>query len=100
MTNTIYIAEYVYEDDINEIKAEFRPAHRQFMRDLNAENKVLASGRLDAFNQQGSLTIVSAPSSQAVRDMLSEDPFVRGGLVKQVVVRAWTPVVGLLADDE
>lgn len=100
MTNSIYVAEYLYEDDINELKAEFRGAHRQFMRQLNSEGHIFSTGRIDAFNSSGSLTIVLAPSGQAVRDLLSEDPYIKGGLVKEVLVRSWTPVVGTFVEDE
>lgn len=94
MSNLVYIAEYIYIDDINELKAEFRPAHREFMRKMHDDGIVLATGRIDAFNISGSMTLVKAASGQQVRDMLSDDPYIKGGLVKQVIVRAWTPVVG------
>ena len=71
-------------------------AHRDHLQALRAGGAVLVSGPLPATDEEpdGALIVVDAPSAAAATALLDADPFRREGLVAEVSVREWVPVIG------
>jgi len=89
-----YAVSYTYTDDVA-TRDEVRPDHRAFLRALNADGVVRASGPVDG--GVGALLILEAESADAALAVLDEDPFALRGLVAERGVRQWDVVIGGLA---
>ena len=101
----IFAVHYTYSDDAA-ARDEHRSAHREFLGDLAEEGVVLISGPYAAADDapDAALLILRGDSAAELVELMREDPFQQQGLVEQVAVREWTPVLGTwfdgpLADD-
>lgn len=90
-----YVVEYRYVDELKNLVEDFRPAHRTYLRQLEGEGKLVASGFLTdnaAFN--GAMLILKAESAREVLDMGEKDPFYTNGLIDDIRIRQWVPTLG------
>lgn len=92
---SIFAVHYTYSDD-KEALDEHRPAHREFLGGLAADGVVLLSGPYAAVEEvpDAALLLLRGESAADLVELLREDPFQQQGLVEQVAVREWTPVLG------
>ena len=92
---SLFAVHYTYSDD-TESRDEHRPAHRDFLGGLAGEGVVVLSGPYAAVDEapDAALLVVQGASAAEVVELLREDPFQQQGLVEQVAVREWTPVLG------
>lgn len=90
---SIFSVRYTYIEDAERTNA-VRPEHRDFLRGLAAEGKLLVAGAFAPTEPPGANLAVVAGSTQDVLSMLAEDPFSREGIVTNVDVKEWTPVIG------
>lgn len=92
---TLYAVHYTYSDD-TAARDEHRPAHRGFLADLAAEGVVLLSGPYAGIEEapDAALLVLRGGSAAEIVELLRDDPFQQQGLVDQVAVREWTPVLG------
>lgn len=92
---TIFAVHYSYSDDTG-ARDEHRPAHREFLGALAGEGVVLLSGPYATVDEapDAALLLVRGDSAAEIVELLREDPFQQQGLVEQVAVREWTPVLG------
>lgn len=91
---SIYAVSYTYTDDVA-IRDEVRPSHRDYLRDLNAQGVVRASGPVDGGT--GALIIIEAGSADDALTILDTDPFEVRGVIAERSVRQWDVVIGGLA---
>lgn len=89
-----YAVSYTYTDDVA-TRDEVRPSHRDFLRALNAQGVVRASGPVDG--GIGALVVVEAASAQDALAILDDDPFATSGVIAERSVRQWDVVIGGLA---
>ncbi|MGD8199204.1 YciI family protein [Ornithinimicrobium sp. W1679] len=101
----IFAVHYTYSDD-TEARDEHRSAHREFLGALASEGVVLISGPYAEVDEapDAALILLRGDSAAELVELMREDPFQQQGLVEQVAVREWTPVLGAwfegpLADD-
>lgn len=73
---------YRYTDDVDR-RGEVRPAHRDYLAGLTERGQLQVSGPFSDGEPGGAL--------------IDADPFVLDGLVAEILVREWTPVSGVLA---
>jgi uncharacterized protein YciI len=92
---SIYAVSYTYTDDVA-TRDEVRPSHRDFLRGLNAEGVVRASGPVDG--GVGALVVVEAESADDALRILDADPFQVRGVIAERGVRRWDVVIGGLAE--
>ena len=92
---SIFAVSYTYTDDVA-TRDEVRPGHRDFLRGLNADGVVRASGPVDG--GIGALVIVEAESAEAALRILDADPFALRGVIAERSVRQWDVVIGGLAE--
>lgn len=92
---TLYAVHYSYSDD-TAARDEHRPAHRDFLGSLAEEGVVLLSGPYAQVEgaPDAALLILRGGSAAELAELLREDPFQQNGLVDQVAIREWTPVLG------
>jgi uncharacterized protein YciI len=62
--------------------------HARFMDDLVASGFILIGGPLDGDRE--TLHIVDAPSEEAVRERLLEDPWAANGMLRPKSIERWT----------
>ncbi|HCX85080.1 MAG TPA: hypothetical protein DHV14_08100 [Micrococcales bacterium] len=90
----VFAVEYTYDDRTAERDA-VRPEHRAFLRALHETGALLASGPFEG--GASALLVVVAADDAAARDLLTGDPFAAAGLLADVRVRPWSPVIGVFA---
>lgn len=92
---TLFAVHYTYSDD-TQARDEHRPAHRDFLGSLADEGVVVLSGPYATVDEapDAALLIVRGDSAAELAELLREDPFQQMGLVEQVAIREWTPVLG------
>ena len=96
---SLFVVHYTYSDD-TAARDEHRPAHREFLGALAAEGTVLVSGPYAEVAEapDAALILVRGDSAADLAELLREDPFQQQGLVEQVAIREWTPVLGAWVD--
>ena len=94
---TLQIVTYTYLN-APEALAEVRPEHRAFLGGLAGQGVVVASGPWVDEEPAGALLLLRTDSASAALEVLADDPFQREGLVLDVSVREWNPVIGVLAN--
>ncbi len=94
---SLFAVQYTYIDDAAARDAS-RPAHRAYLGELADAGTVVLSGPLAAVEgaPDAALIVVRAASEADARARLAEDPFQVDGVVAQVDVRGWNPVLGEL----
>ncbi|MFX0539101.1 YciI family protein [Ornithinimicrobium sp. Y1847] len=96
---SLFIVHYSYSDD-TAARDEHRPAHREFLSTLAQEGVVMLSGPYAAVPDapDAAVLILRGSSATELAELLRDDPFQQQGLVEQVAVREWTPVLGAWFD--
>jgi uncharacterized protein len=84
----IHVCHYV--DDLNRV-AELRPAHRQYMAELNGQNKLWAAGPFS--DGTGALFIYEAPDLHGAEEILRADPYFTGKVLATSKLQAWSPAL-------
>jgi uncharacterized protein YciI len=92
----VFVVTYVYAPDSAERRDAVRPEHREFLRGLHAQGRLLLSGPLPAAGGEadGALIVVEADDAEGALALLDVDPFRREGLVGTRTAREFVPVVG------
>lgn len=85
----------------NERRLEVRPAHRDYLRRLTAEGKLVSAGPWA--DDTGALLIYETADEAELRDILVADPYTPADVYDIVLLREWQPlplhgVVGGVAD--
>jgi uncharacterized protein YciI len=89
---SIFAVEYVYNPDHEDLRAQHRPVHRQWLEGLVADGRVLASGPFA--DGTGALLVFSSETEADLNQLVSQDPFAQAGAISAVKTTAWTPVIG------
>ncbi|MDO8144958.1 MULTISPECIES: YciI family protein [unclassified Isoptericola] len=92
-----FVVTYTYSPDSERLDA-VRPEHRAFLGALHDAGSVVVSGPMPATEDAaaGALIVVAADDAAAAAALLDDDPFRRSGLVTNLTVREWVPVIGTL----
>lgn len=94
----VQIVEYRYHEgeQAERLRDEVRPRHRDFLSTLLDAGSLLASGPLT--ESPGAVLLVVAGDAASAADVLADDPFRIEGVVADLHVRGWKPVIGPFAD--
>ncbi len=93
---SIFAVEYVYSPDENDLRAEHRPEHREWLQGLVDQGRVLASGPFA--DGSGALLVFTSDTEADLSHLVSQDPFARVGAISAVRVTEWNAVVGAFRD--
>lgn len=96
---SLFVVHYTYSED-TAARDEHRSAHREFLGGLAAEGTVLLSGPYATIEEapDAALLLLRGDSAADLAELLREDPFQQQGLVEQVAIREWIPVLGAWFD--
>jgi uncharacterized protein YciI len=86
-----YAVELVFGDNQDE-RLAVRPAHRDYIRSLVAEGRVLAAGPYA--DQKGALLVYEVADEAELGELLEADPYTPAGVVTETRVREWETVTG------
>lgn len=89
---SIFAVQYTYDDRRDEQDA-VRPDHRAYLRGLQEQGTLLASGPW-AEGRPGALLVFRTDDAQTLEALLAADPFARAGLIADTSVRGWNVVIG------
>jgi uncharacterized protein len=93
-----YAVVYTYAENSTAARDEHRPAHREYFGKLAEEGVILLSGPFGPEEAPGALLILRTESAQEALAYTEPDPFVTEGLVSDISVREWIPVLGPLTE--
>ncbi|MFE6756141.1 YciI family protein [Streptomyces sp. NPDC057684] len=93
----IYAVTYTYTDD-SAARDAVRSAHREFLGVLIEQGINLVSGPFAEAEAPGALLLFRAADKESALAATEKDPFRLNGLVSDVSVREWIPVLGPIAD--
>lgn len=68
-----------------------RPVHRDYVHALHERGEIVMSGPLAG--DAGAVIIYEAPTLEAARALVADDPYVQAGVVSEVSLREWVVVV-------
>ncbi|SEI80298.1 YciI family protein [Demequina mangrovi] len=85
---SLYAIHYTYDERADE-RAALRPEHLAHFRALADAGKVPAIGRYGDDLHPGALIIVDVDSLDEATAIVTEDPYVRAGLVPEHGIREW-----------
>lgn len=89
-----FVVEYTYSDATIAGRDEHRGTHRDWLRTLVADGRLVVSGPYD--DGSGALLIFLVEDEAALRALLAEDPFSIEKLIDDVRIVEWAPVLGSL----
>lgn len=92
----LFAVRYTY-DSRADLQDEVRPEHRAYLRGVAERGGLLGSGPF-ADGAPGALLVFSQPDRAALDAVLADDPFAVAGVIAEVDVRAWNPVIGPWAE--
>lgn len=84
-----FVALLDFGDD-EELRLETRPAHREYLRSLFDQGKLVMSGPWT--DDTGALLINEAESLDAVQALLDADPYRTAGVLSDARVKEWRVV--------
>lgn len=92
----IFAVHYTYSAATVTERDTHRPAHRGWLSDLLADDILLSSGPYP--DGSGALLLLRAADETAMKELLTRDPFARRGLIDEIRVVEWQPVLGAFTD--
>jgi uncharacterized protein YciI len=93
---SIFAVEYVYNPDHDDLRAQHRPAHRQWLEELVGQGRVLASGPFA--DGSGALLLFTSESESDLSRLVGQDPFAVAGAISAVKTTEWKPIIGAFRD--
>lgn len=90
-----FVVEYLYSDATVPGRNQHRPAHRDWLRSLVDDGRLVVSGPFE--DGSGALLIFRVDDEAALKSLLAEDPFAHNALIEAVRAVEWNPVVGSLS---
>ena len=70
---------------------QIRPAHREYLKSLLSQGKLVASGPFT--DDSGALIIYEAATKEDAEQILRGDPFCQNGIFLRWQLRPWNPVM-------
>ncbi|NLV77972.1 MAG: hypothetical protein GXY65_01255 [Rhodococcus sp.] len=93
---SLFAVEYTYSESTATARDGLRPDHRAWLGGLVEAGTVRATGPWT--DGSGALIVVDVDDETAARELMSQDPFARAGLVDAVRITGWQPVMGVFND--
>ena len=92
---TIFAVTYRYTDDVT-TRDDNRTQHRDYLRGLAVQGRLLVSGPYGPDDDAGALLLFSAESRSQVEALIRDDPFTVHGVIAETGTAEWEPVIGPL----
>jgi uncharacterized protein len=88
-----YLLFYKTVDNYIERRVPYRPEHLALAEKYRSEGKLLMGGAL-AGPADGAVLLFKADSRDVPESFVSQDPYVKNGLITEWSIREWTVVIG------
>jgi uncharacterized protein len=88
-----YLLFYKTVDNYIERRAPFRPEHLTLAEQYHREGKLLMGGAL-ADPPDSAVLLFKAENRAVPESFVSQDPYVKNGLIPEWSIREWTVVIG------
>lgn len=85
-----FVLELGFDRD-NDRRLMVRSAHRDYLRDLHAEGRLITAGPWG--DDSGALLVYDCPDEATVRAIVAADPYLVAGVVSVRSLREWTPIL-------
>jgi uncharacterized protein YciI len=85
-----FVLEFAFDGENNR-RLAVRPAHRDYLRALHAEGRLVSAGPWA--DDSGALLVYDCPDEAAVRQILAADPYIVADVVSIRSLREWTPIL-------
>ncbi|MFC9963529.1 MULTISPECIES: YciI family protein [Nocardia] len=92
----IFAVHYTYTEATAAERTTNRPEHRGWLNALVDAGTVLTSGPYA--DGSGALLLFRAEDKSSLEQLLTEDPFAKLGLIEDVRVVEWLPVMGAFSE--
>ena len=89
---TVFAVRYTY-DSRTDVQDEVRPRHRAYLGEVADRGELLGSGPFTD-GAPGALLVLRVADRAALDAVLAGDPFAAAGVIADVDVRVWNPVIG------
>jgi uncharacterized protein YciI len=93
-----YLLEYHVVDDYVARRAEFREEHLRLVREAHSRSELILAGALTDPADRA-LLVFRSPDQKVVEEFVSNDPYIKNGLVARWEIRPWNVVIGRSNDD-
>lgn len=85
-----FVLELRFDRD-NEKRLETRPVHREHLRGLLDQGKLIMAGPWA--DDSGALIVLDVADEAEARTIIARDPYTHAGCVSVVSLRPWTPIL-------
>ena len=86
---------YTYSPSTSDGRDAHRAPHRAWLADLQRQKVLVSSGPYT--DGHGALLLVEGTDPDSVKQLVTQDPFAVEGLIENIVVTEWKPVMGTFA---
>lgn len=88
-----YALIYYLVDDYISRRAQFRDTHLKLVKEANDRGELILAG---AFSEPAdrALLVFNVSDISVIEDFVTNDPYVKNGLVTKWEIRKWTVVIG------
>ena len=88
-----YALIYYLIDDYISRRTQFRDTHLKMAKEANDRGELILAG---AFSEptDKALLVFKIPDKSVIEDFVTNDPYVKNGLVTKWEIRKWTVVIG------
>ncbi|MEO3889099.1 YciI family protein [Nonomuraea sp. B5E05] len=84
-----YVLHLAFDGDPRRLAA--RPAHREHLRGLKEEGRLVTAGPWA--DDTGALHVYEVPGEEDLREILLRDPYTEVGGYEVVLLKEWTPIM-------
>ncbi|TDC94924.1 hypothetical protein E1292_39595 [Nonomuraea deserti] len=84
-----YVLHLAFDGDPRRLAA--RPAHREHLRGLKAEGRLVTAGPWA--DDTGALHVYEVSGEEELREILRRDPYTAAGGYEIVLLKEWTPIM-------
>jgi len=74
-------------------------AHLDYLREIEKEGRLRASGPFTDTPGKTAMLILSAPDREDLMALIARDPFEIHGLIEDMTVNEWDPIFGVFNDE-
>jgi len=86
----LFVVQLRFDPAKTDRRMEVRPAHREYLTELKAAGKLVASGPFT--DQPGALLVYDVADEAELRDILAKDPYTPANVYEIATLAEWQPL--------
>lgn len=83
-----YVVQLTFKN--NDRRLEVRPAHREYLRKLHADGRLVTAGPWD--DETGAMLVYEVADEAELRQILAEDPYTPADVYDIALLKQWRPL--------